>query len=224
MCEGNPNLPPEAKTAKCLCIPVLVLAIISTSSIFMFPAGLLMCVSGILGIVGTSIVICCGPSNPGEGSGKLKCCAILCIIAAVFHLIGLILMIVVYAVACAETERTWGGGSCAVYTGWLIIIIIDGLISVGAGVLEVVCAVKCMAASTVLAIPYEGSQVATATGVATNAVVATAVVATAAPPAVVTASVASPVAAAVASPVAQPGAPTAVAVAVPPTYAAAAEA
>ena len=224
MCEGNPNLPPEAKTAKCLCIPVLVLAIISTSSIFMFPAGLLMCVSGILGIVGTSIVICCGPSNPGEGSGKLKCCAILCIIAAVFHLIGLILMIVVYAVACAETERTWGGGSCAVYTGWLIIIIIDGLISVGAGVLEVVCAVKCMAASTVLAIPYEGSQVATATGVAANAVVATAVVATAAPPAVVTASVASPVAAAVASPVAQPGAPTAVAVAVPPTYAAAAEA
>ena len=161
---------------------MLVLAIISTSSIFMFPAGLLMCVSGILGIVGTSIVICCGPSNPGEGSGKLKCCAILCIIAAVFHLIGLILMIVVYAVACAETERTWGGGSCAVYTGWLIIIIIDGLISVGAGVLEVVCAVKCMAASTVLAIPYEGSQVATATGVATNAVVATAVVA-AAPPA-----------------------------------------
>ena len=214
----------SSKTAKCICIPVLVLAIISTSSIFMFPAGLLMCVSGILGIVGTSIVICCGPSNPGEGSGKLKCCAILCIIAAVFHLIGLILMIVVYAVACAETERTWGGGSCAVYTGWLIIIIIDGLISVGAGVLEVVCAVKCMAASTVLAIPYKGSQVATATGVATNAVVATAVVATAAPPAVVTASVASPVVAAVASPVAQPGAPTAVAVAVPPTYAAAAEA
>ena len=223
MCEGNPNLPPEAKTAKCICIPVLVLAIISTSSIFMFPAGLLMCVSGILGIVGTSIVICCGPSKPGEGSGKLKCCAILCIIAAVFHLVGLILMIVVYALACAEAETWWRGG-CGVYTGWLIIIIIDGLISVGAGVLEVVCAVKCMSASAVLAIPYEGSQVATATGVATNAVVATAVVATAAPPAVVTASVASPVVAAVASPVAQPGAPTAVAVAVPPTYAAAAEA
>ena len=122
MCEGNPNLPPEAKTAKCICIPVLVLAIISTSSIFMFPAGLLMCVSGILGIVGTSIVICCGPSKQGEevdGARKLKVCAILCRLAAVFHLIGLILMIVVYALACAEAETWWRGG-CGVYTGWLI--------------------------------------------------------------------------------------------------------
>ena len=143
--------------------------------------------TGILGVVGTSIVICCGPSNPGEGSSKLKCCAILCIIAAVFHLIGLILMIVVYALAYAEAEKWWRGGY-AVYTGLLVIIIIDGLISIGAGVLEVVCAVKCMQASTVLAIPYEGNQVATATGVATNAVVATAVVATAAPPAFVFAS------------------------------------
>ena len=93
MCGSNANVPPQVNTAKCWSIPVMVFAIISCMGL---PVGLVVwpClisgVGGIVALVGSSILICCGPSDASAGAGKMMAGFILMLIGAICELGGAI--------------------------------------------------------------------------------------------------------------------------------------
>jgi len=94
MCS-NPNYPPAGNTAKGMAAAVLTFAILSLVSFF--SSGIIAGVGAVLAIIASSLVVCCARQQPGPGAGcTFKAAAILSLIAAIVHLVGAILMIVVY--------------------------------------------------------------------------------------------------------------------------------
>ena len=109
MCGSNANVPPQVNTAKCWSIPVMVFAIIS---ILNMPVGvvvwpcLITGVGGIVALVGSSILICCGPSDASAGAGKMMAGFILMLIGAICELGGAIAGLIVYFSVVAQARIT----------------------------------------------------------------------------------------------------------------------
>ena len=122
MCK-NVNDDPDVASAKCLGAAALAFQILTMVGVGVFPAGLLMFVGGLLGNIGTSLLLCCNgrsggpevtvvsgaapPSRARAGvdiATRLKPAAILNFVAAGLHVLGSILSAVVYGVSIAA----WG--------------------------------------------------------------------------------------------------------------------
>ena len=87
-------VPPQTNSAKCWSIAILVLSIISCLA-FVVNA-VLQGIGGILGVVGSSILICCGPKKESDASGSTLAAAILFATGAGLELVGAILGITAY--------------------------------------------------------------------------------------------------------------------------------
>lgn len=87
-------VPPQTNSAKCWSIAILLLSIISCLA-FVVNA-LLQGIGGILGVVGSSILICCGPKKESDASGSTLAAAILFATGAGLELVGAILGITAY--------------------------------------------------------------------------------------------------------------------------------
>ena len=111
MCGSNANVPPQVNTAKCWSIPVMVFAIIS---ILNLPVGLVVwpClisgVGGIVALVGSSILICCGPSDASAGAGKMMAGFVLMLIGAICALGGSIAGLINYFSIVAQARISCG--------------------------------------------------------------------------------------------------------------------
>lgn len=123
MCCNVESWSAKANNAKCLAVSVLVFGIFDLLSFFV--GGVVSGVAAIIAIIGSGLIICCGPPAPGPGRGcSFKATAILALIAAIVHLIGIILLIgVVTAVgngisdACLENAcsgTSWRVATCGV--------------------------------------------------------------------------------------------------------------
>ena len=111
MCCNNANWTPKANHAKCLGIAVLVFGIIDCLSFVV--GGWLAGVGAILAIIGSSIIICCGPAAPAPGSGcKFKAAGVLSLIAGILHLVGAILMIMIVAGTGGTVNQACLDGVC----------------------------------------------------------------------------------------------------------------
>lgn len=110
MCQGSPFLTPKARTARGMGIAVLTLAIIGGLVEFIGSAiyGWLGGIAGILAIVASSMVVCCGPTQGGPGTGaKYKCAGWVAVVAAILAFAGAIA-----AIAVIITIRTAGDEVC----------------------------------------------------------------------------------------------------------------
>ena len=121
MCGSNANVPPQVNTAKCWSIPVMVFAIISCMGL---PVGLVVwpClisgVGGIVALVGSSILICCGPSDASAGAGKMMAGFILMLIGAICELGGAIAGLIVYFSVVAQARASCGMMNEATPAAW----------------------------------------------------------------------------------------------------------
>jgi len=111
MCCQNPNYTAKANQAKCWAIVSLVFAIITLLSFAV--GGYASGIGSILTIVGTSLVICCGPAKAGAGAGcKFKAASILVLIGAIVHIVGLVLMLMVVVGSGNNTNQLCLEGYC----------------------------------------------------------------------------------------------------------------
>jgi len=89
-CCNSPDLPPEANKAKCLAGVVLGLSIFTTFFIFIPPiwtSGF----AGMLGIIATSLIVCCASDKPTQGANhscQYMGCAVMSAICALLHFIA----------------------------------------------------------------------------------------------------------------------------------------
>lgn len=112
MCCQSPNWPAKANHAKCLGIAVLVFGIIDCVSFV--GGGWLAGIAALLGIISASLIICCGPPTTGPGSGcKFKAAAILAGLAAILHVVGAILMVLIIIAVDSGVGNACLDGYCA---------------------------------------------------------------------------------------------------------------
>jgi len=91
MCGTNVAWTPKANHAKCIGIAVLVFGVIDCLAFL--AGGWLAGLAALLAVIASSLIVCCGPPQPGPGMGqKFRTAAIMSIIAAVLHFGGAIWM------------------------------------------------------------------------------------------------------------------------------------
>jgi len=91
-CGANPSWGPKANATKSLGAAVMTFGILTCIGFLV--GGWLSGIGGILSLVASGLILCCGPPQTGPGmGGKFKAAAILSGVAALIHLIGAILMI-----------------------------------------------------------------------------------------------------------------------------------
>lgn len=165
MCQNDPNLKPEEQQVKCWGISVLVINIIglilSVIDFSSFPFNIISAVAAILGIVATSMPVCCLGKCCGGNNASLYRAALVCIIITVIvDVISIIFSFVaVGAIAAHEEELKRqceyaesmgcdriGDGFTLVYVIFACIIVI-GFVCV---IVESVYAHKCHKANRVL--------------------------------------------------------------------------
>jgi len=116
-CGANPSWGPKANATKSLGAAVMTFGILTCIGFVV--GGWLSGVGGILSLVASGLVLCCGPPQTGPGmGGKFKAASILAGIAGLIHVIGAILMIVIVTAAndvdnscidsiCTNYGTTW---------------------------------------------------------------------------------------------------------------------
>ena len=124
MCN-NPNLLPEVNRAKCTSIPLMIFAIINLLNVFnmlnpifwgpQILVPLLGLVGGIVGLVASSLIVCCtqpakDQQSKGASFGKFKCAFVCATVAAVCWG-GVGLGNLVFTVQLAECANG-GSGDC----------------------------------------------------------------------------------------------------------------
>ena len=72
MCS-NPQLSAAVNSAKCASVGALLAGILACLGFLV--GGWLAGIGGILGIIASSMLLCCGPSNKGEGKGMVRAAA-----------------------------------------------------------------------------------------------------------------------------------------------------
>ena len=89
-CAANPNVSAEVGRAKCASIAVIVMAILNViGGITTLPiGGYVPLAGGVLSLIGSSMLLCCGPSSKGQGKG--------------LHVGGLVLFILTAVIFCAS--------------------------------------------------------------------------------------------------------------------------
>ena len=145
---------PEVKAASCAAISVLVMGVLSCIGLLLasLTGPLIAGIGGILGTIGSSIVICCGPPTTGGGAGKMQACMYLCAIGCLLEIGGAAVGIALFFGWKANIET-----GCAVYgnSGPSYDSCVNGLvglvgalvwpsvgISFGAGAAMIDCALK----------------------------------------------------------------------------------
>jgi hypothetical protein len=120
-CGANPNWGAKANATKSLGAAVMTFGILTCIGFIV--GGWLSGIAGILALVASSLILCCGPPQTGPGmGGKFKAAAILSFVAALLHLIGAILMLLVIVAAnsvdsqCIDalcSGSTWSSNFCS---------------------------------------------------------------------------------------------------------------
>lgn len=143
MCGSDPNLAPQTNSAKCWSIPIMIFAIISC--IGFLGGAWVQGIGGVLGLVASSMLICCGPKAAGEGGGMTQGAMILYVLGAIAEILGAVLGLLAYF-ALVDTYTTTCGGSeqCLNLAVGITAIIIFPSVALGivAGVLQLVGAFK----------------------------------------------------------------------------------
>jgi hypothetical protein len=137
----------QVNKAKSLAGATLAFAIVSCLG-FIIPAYWFPGLRGILGIIGTSVILCCA----GNSQGGHIACAVLCILAALFHAAGVGLYIwyyteIVDAIAASEVS----GVSAEITAAWVGIIIWPAVVlNCISLALELTQAIFCFTASSAI--------------------------------------------------------------------------
>ena len=103
-CDDNPDLPSEVRQVKKIMGGELVVSVLSCL-LYGMPLGFVGGIGGLVGIFGSSVIVCCGPRAKGEGVGKMRIAAVLMTLAAMLHLAGLGLIIYAYHTASVILNR-----------------------------------------------------------------------------------------------------------------------
>ena len=165
MCCSSPDVPTEVNTAKCWAIPVMVFAIFSC--IGFLGGAWIQGVGGILSLIGSSILICCGPKAGGGGAGSCMAAFVLMLLGAIAELVGAVIGLILYFgvvdtavnVTCnydGDTGSTSGAEQgCLDFVLGITAIIIYPSVGLGvvAGVLALVAAIMAMKAKNSLGKP-----------------------------------------------------------------------
>lgn len=137
-------------SARSLAGATLAFAIVSCLG-FVIPAYWFPGLGGLLGIIGTSIIICCA----GKSRGGHIACAVLCALAACLHAAGIGIYIWYYAEfssAIAEVSSTSTELEAQVVTAWVSVVIWPAVVlNCISFVLEVIQAVFCFKAASAIA-------------------------------------------------------------------------
>jgi len=112
-CGNNPDLAPAVNTAKCWAVPSMIFAILAC--IGFIGGAWVQGIGGILGLVGSSIIICC-VSKPGEGAGSVMAAAILQFLGALAMVAGAVIGLIVYFGVVDTTKVTCNSDSDASVT------------------------------------------------------------------------------------------------------------
>ena len=112
MCGSNPSVSPAVNSAKCWAIPALVFAIISM--VGFIGGAWVQGIGGIIVCIGSSILICCGPTSETEGAGKCMAAFVLMLIGGIIELLGAVLGLVFYFAVVGSARE-----SCETSWGWL---------------------------------------------------------------------------------------------------------
>lgn len=155
MC-GSDHPVPQVNSAKCWAIPALIFGIISCIGLALsaITGPLIAGLGGIVGTIGASILICCGPAagQPG-GDGKMMAGAVLMGIAAGVEIIGAIVGIALFFSWEAGIRSGCGGSqSCYdAFVGFTAILMWPSVaVSIIAGIIFIVAAVKSAQARSAL--------------------------------------------------------------------------
>lgn len=161
MC-GSDHPVPQVNSAKCWAIPALIFGIISCIGLALsaITGPLIAGLGGIVGTIGASILICCGPAagQPG-GDGKMMAGAVLMGIAAGVEIIGAIVGIALFFSWEANIRTICSGGSGGTLNqpcydlsvGFTAILMWPSVaISIIAGIIFIVAAVKSAQARSAL--------------------------------------------------------------------------
>ena len=156
MCGANPNLPKAVNQAKCMGIVAFVFSIFSLIGFLISVPG---AIGGLITIVASSILMCCGP-KPGDNNTKLLACFVMFILGGILHILGALLCIIWYIGLVADADE-WCDDWCSVDTwyqtaeqccedhkaiviGWSSVLVIPNVvINVIALIFELIAAAKC---------------------------------------------------------------------------------
>ena len=123
-------------------------------------------IGGILGTIASGILICCGPPHEGGGAGKMQACMVLCAIGALCEIAGAAVGVALFFGWKADIEEGCGvavyGAAYSQACVDLAVGLVGSLVwpstgvSIVAGVLMVVCAMKCKVAMAALSGKTQG--------------------------------------------------------------------
>jgi hypothetical protein len=94
MCKDNVDLPKEANKAKCFVIACFVFSIFSMIGFAGGLPGIVGALCGVLACIASSILMCCAPKSPAEGSGKFTAAGVLLLIAGIIQVIMAVVVLV----------------------------------------------------------------------------------------------------------------------------------
>ena len=109
MCGKNENVSQQVNAAKCASVGALVCGILACLGFLV--GGWLAAIGGILAIIASGMLVCCGPTAKGAGKGKHTAALVLYLIGALLCVIGAIVAITTYFAVSESAQVTCASSS-----------------------------------------------------------------------------------------------------------------